>query len=369
MLYFRALVIYEIHPMEQAIKDKINNIQLPGTEINIGQVASIENWNIKNNLIQFDLCFRLPILLFAETVKQQIQETISDYQFTINCLQKISSHKVQNNLKPIPGVKNIIVVASGKGGVGKSTTCVNLALALSQQGANVGIMDADIYGPNQPHMLGVMRQPDSPDGKSILPIICHGLQTMSIAYLVEDDTAMIWRGPMVTRALQQLLNDTKWQDLDYLLLDMPPGTGDIQLTTAQKIPVVGSVVVTTPQDIALLDVTRAIKMFQRVDIDILGIVENMSLYHCPQCGFAEPIFGAEGALKLSQEFNLPLLGQIPLNRAICDNADQGTPIVAMDPDCIASQYYNNIALKLAARIAMKDKTYAHKFPNIVVENK
>ena len=246
--------------------------------------------------------------------------------------QKITSHAVQRGVKLIPGVKNIIAIASGKGGVGKSTTAVNLALALAAEGANVGVLDADIYGPSQPMMLGLAGRPESRDGKTLEPLEAYGLQAMSIGFLIDADTPMVWRGPMVTQALEQLLKDTNWRDLDYLIVDMPPGTGDIQLTLAQKVPVTGAVIVTTPQDIALIDARKGLKMFEKVGVPIVGIVENMSMHVCSKCGHAEPIFGEGGAAKMCDDYKVPFLGGLPLDIHIREQTDAGRPTVIADPD-------------------------------------
>ncbi len=280
---------------------------------------------------------------------------------------KITAHTVQQGLKRITGVKNIIAVASGKGGVGKSTTAVNLALALSAEGANVGILDADIYGPSIPRMLGLSGQPDSKDGKSLEPMVNHGLQAMSIGFLIEEDTPMIWRGPMVTQALEQLLNDTQWKDLDYLIIDLPPGTGDTQLTLAQKVPVSGAVVVTTPQDIALLDARKGLKMFEKVEVPILGIVENMSLHICSGCGHEEHIFGHGGGERMAEEQDVTFLGALPLVRSIREQMDNGNPTVVSDPEGRITEIYREIARKTTARLALEAKDYSAAFPKIVIQ--
>lgn len=280
----------------------------------------------------------------------------------------IEAHVVQRNLPLLKGVKNLIAVASGKGGVGKSSTAVNLALALAQHGAHVGLLDADIYGPSIPQMLGIgMQQPHSPDGKHIEAVQGHGIALMSIGFMVDPDSPMVWRGPMVTSALEQLLRDTLWGDLDYLVVDMPPGTGDIQLTLAQKVPVTGSVIVTTPQDIALLDARKGIRMFEKVGVPILGIVENMSMHICSNCGHAEPVFGEGGGETLGADFQVPLLGKLPLDLRIRQGLDAGQPIVAVNPDSPISQLYREIALKVAGAIAGRARDMSHKFPKIVVE--
>lgn len=281
---------------------------------------------------------------------------------------KVITHQVQQGLKPLPDVKNIIAVASGKGGVGKSTTAVNLALALADEGAAVGILDADIYGPSQPRMLGVNRKPDSEDGKSIEPIVSHGIQAMSIGFLIDEETPMVWRGPMVTQALEQLLRETRWRELDYLVVDLPPGTGDTQLTLAQKIPVSGAIIVTTPQDIALLDARKGLKMFEKVKVPVLGIVENMSTHICSNCGFEEAIFGTGGGQRMSEQYGVPLLGQLPLDIHIREQTDGGQPTVVADSDGPLAQRYRDIARATAARLAQQARSYAHVFPNIVVQN-
>ena len=286
----------------------------------------------------------------------------------VNVGSKIATHGVQKGVKPIPGVKNMIAVASGKGGVGKSTVAVNLALALSVEGANVGILDADIYGPSQPRMLGVTARPESKDGRTMEPITSYHLQAMSIGFLIEEDTPMIWRGPMVTQALEQLLKDTNWHDLDYLLIDLPPGTGDTQLTLAQKVPVSGAVIVTTPQDIALLDARKAYKMFEKVEVPVLGVVENMSTYICSKCGHEEHIFGEGGGMRMAEEYDVDYLGGIPLNMRIREDADAGKPTVIADPEDRISLVYRDIARRTAARLSMEKKDYSAKFPSIVIEN-
>jgi ATP-binding protein involved in chromosome partitioning len=303
----------------------------------------------------------------AAAVRELVRQATGAREVTVEISTEIVSHAVQKNLKPLPGVKNIVAVASGKGGVGKSTTAVNLALALSAEGARVGILDADIYGPSQPLMLGVSTRPET-DGKSFKPVFAHGLQSMSIGYLVDEDTPMIWRGPMATGALQQLLRDTQWDRLDYLIVDLPPGTGDIQLTLAQQIPVSGAVIVTTPQDIALLDAQKALKMFEKVNVPVLGIVENMSIHVCSRCGHAEPIFGEGGGAKMAQKYGTELLGQLPLDRSIRENADGGHPTVIAAPQSEAAERYRSIARKLAARLALKAKDYSGRFPTISIVN-
>ncbi len=311
-----------------------------------------------------------PVALATASIEAQIRAALAalDASVTVAVQGQIEAHVVQRNLPLLKGVKNLIAVASGKGGVGKSSTAVNLALALSRHGARVGLLDADIYGPSIPQMLGVGgEQPHSPDGKHIEALRAHGIALMSIGFLVDAESPMVWRGPMVTSALEQLLRDTLWGELDYLVVDMPPGTGDIQLTLAQKVPVTGSVIVTTPQDIALLDARKGIRMFEKVGVPILGIVENMSMHICTNCGHAEPIFGEGGGAALGTDYQVPLLGKLPLDLRIRAGLDAGQPIVAADPESAISQEYLAIALKVAGAIAARARDTSHKFPKIVIE--
>jgi ATP-binding protein involved in chromosome partitioning len=279
---------------------------------------------------------------------------------------KIVSHAVQRGVKLVPGVKNIIAVASGKGGVGKSTTAVNLALALAAEGASVGILDADIYGPSQPMMMGITGRPESSDGKTMQPMKNHGVEVMSIGFLIDADNPMIWRGPMVTQALEQLLRQTNWGDLDYLIVDMPPGTGDIALTLSQRVPLTGAVIVTTPQDIALLDAKKGLKMFEKVGVPILGLVENMSVYVCPKCGHTEHIFGADGGRKMAAEYGVDDLGALPLNLSIREQADSGRPTVVAEPEGEIAALYMAMARRIAVKIAQRAKDFSSKFPTITI---
>ncbi len=328
---------------------------------------------VRGSTVSAHLRLGYPAAGVRDIIRQQAEaalraiEGVQVAQVTLDW--EIEPHAVQKTLKRMPEVKNIIAVASGKGGVGKSTTAVNLALALQAEGAKVGILDADIYGPSVPRMLGAEgEQPTSVDGRSLEPKMAHGLQSMSIGFLVGEDNPMIWRGPMVTSALQQLLNDTHWHDLDYLIIDMPPGTGDIQLTLAQKVPVAGAVIVTTPQDIALLDAKKGLKMFERVDVPVLGIIENMSLHVCSQCGHVEPIFGEGGGARMAEEYGVELLGQLPLEKGIREQADSGNPTVAAAPESTTAMIYRGIARKLAAKLAQRAKDYSTKFPTIVIKH-
>jgi ATP-binding protein involved in chromosome partitioning len=289
-------------------------------------------------------------------------------QLTIEVRSDVRSHAVQSNLKPIGRIRNIIAVASAKGGVGKSTTAVNLALALASEGARVGLLDADIYGPSQPRMLGLRGQhPTSPDGKRLAPLRAHGIVAMSIGFLVDEEQPMVWRGPMVTQALNQLISDTDWGELDYLLVDMPPGTGDTQLTMGQRVPLSGVVVVTTPQDIALIDARKGLKMFEKINVTVLGVVENMSTHVCSECGHEEHIFGAGGGARMAADYDVPFLGSLPLDIRIREQADGGAPTVAAEPDGTLAEDYRRVALRAAARLAAAPRDYSRRFPNIVVE--
>ncbi|MFO1258593.1 MAG: iron-sulfur cluster carrier protein ApbC [Gammaproteobacteria bacterium] len=281
---------------------------------------------------------------------------------------KIRSHAVQPNVKAVPNIKNIIAVGSGKGGVGKSTTAVNLAIALAQLGAKVGILDADIYGPSQPTLLGVKGKPALNGDKKLIPHQSYGIQSMSIGYLVDDDTPMIWRGPMVSSTLQQLLNETAWDHLDYLIVDLPPGTGDIQLTMAQKVPVSGALIVTTPQDIALNDAVKALRMFEKVSVPILGVVQNMSMHVCERCGHQEAIFGVGGGQDMAKRYEVPFLGDLPLDSRIRQQSDEGCPSVVAERDGEIAKMYRDIAKKLAAKLSLKPINYSAAMPKIVVEN-
>jgi ATP-binding protein involved in chromosome partitioning len=304
----------------------------------------------------------------AAAVKQAVEAVDGVSSCDVEVSWEIVAHSVQKSLKPIDNVKNIIAVASGKGGVGKSTTAVNLALALSAEGARVGILDADIYGPSQPRMLGITGKPESKDGQTLEPMTSYHLQAMSIGFLIDEETPMIWRGPMVTQALEQLLNDTNWDELDYLVIDLPPGTGDTQLTLAQKVPVSGAIVVTTPQDIALLDARKGFKMFEKVEVPVLGIVENMSIHICSNCGHEEHIFGEGGGSRMAEQYGVEFLGALPLEMRIREETDSGKPTVVAEPEARPSQIYREIARKAAAKLSRQAKSYAAKFPNIVIQN-
>ncbi len=357
---------------ELTIQNALKSLIDPNTGKDFITSKSAKNIQINGNNISVDIVLGYP----AKSVMAEVQALVTQHLktladggvVTVNIGSRIVAHKAQQGVSLLPNIKNIIAVASGKGGVGKSTTSVNLALALAAEGATVGLLDADIYGPSQPQMLGISGQPESADGKSMEPMLAHGIQAMSIGFLVDVDTPMVWRGPMVTGALEQLLRDTKWRDLDYLVIDLPPGTGDIQLTLSQKIPVTGAIIVTTPQDIALLDARKGLKMFEKVNIPILGIVENMSTHICSNCGHEEHIFGAGGAAKMCADYNVDLLGALPLDISIREQTDNGNPTVIHAPDSKIAHIYKEIARKAAIKIANSSLDHSSKFPNIVIQN-
>ncbi len=354
--------------IEEALKGYIE----PNMGKDLVSTKTLKDVQIDAGKVKLKVELGFPAKSVAEEIKQGACAAVKKLDGVEDCevdlSWKIVAHSVQKSLKPIDNIKNIIAVASGKGGVGKSTTAVNLALALSAEGAKVGILDADIYGPSQPRMLGISGQPQSPDGKTLEPMNSYHLQAMSIGFLIDEETPMIWRGPMVTQALEQLLNDTNWSDLDYLVIDLPPGTGDTQLTLAQKVPVSGAIIVTTPQDIALLDARKGFKMFEKVEVPVLGIVENMSIHICSNCGHEEHIFGEGGGKSMSEQYDVDFLGALPLEKRIREETDSGKPTVVAEPDCRASEIYREIARKSAAKLALQAKSYAAKFPNIVIQN-
>jgi ATP-binding protein involved in chromosome partitioning len=357
---------------ESQIQSALKEITDPNTGKDFISTKSARNIRIDGNNIALDIVLGYPAKSVAAEIQAMVQDklkTLDDVgSILVNVTSKIAPHSVQRGVNLLPGVKNIIAVASAKGGVGKSTTAVNLALALAAEGASVGILDADIYGPSQPQMLGINARPESTDGKSMEPLESHGIQAMSIGFLVDIDTPMVWRGPMVTGALEQLLRETRWRDLDYLVIDLPPGTGDIQLTLSQKVPVTGAVIVTTPQDIALLDARKGLKMFEKVGIPILGIVENMSTHICSQCGHEEHIFGAGGAAAMCKDYNVDLLGSLPLDIRIREQADSGMPTVVAEPNSKIAAVYKQIARTAAIKIAQLGMDHSSKFPNIVIQN-
>lgn len=346
-------------------------IEDPYTQQDLQSAGSIKAIDPDNSRVAIQIELGYPAAGYKETLARQIGAALAGQGLAAGAIDiacKIGSHSVQRGVQRLAAVKNTIAIASGKGGVGKSTTAVNLALALAAEGATAGILDADIYGPSQPRMLGLAGQPDSTDGKTVEPKVNYGVQSMSIGYLIEEDTPMIWRGPMVTRALEQLLNDTRWRALDYLIIDLPPGTGDIQLTLCQKIPVSGAVIVTTPQDIALLDAKKALKMFEKVQVPVLGVIENMSTHICSRCGYEEPVFGMGGGAEMARRYEVALLGQLPLDISIREGADNGRPTVAAEPDSAIAMNYREIARRAAGRLAVQARDYSAKFPKIVIEN-
>ena len=358
---------------EQSVQAALQAVIDANTGKDLVTSRSAKNIKINGADVSVDVELGYPAKSQIEPMRERVVAAIKAVagagNVSANVYQKIVSHAVQKGVKLVPGVKNIIAVASGKGGVGKSTTAVNLALALSAEGASVGILDADIYGPSQPQMLGIANgQPESADGKKLQPMEAHGLQAMSIGFLIDPETPMVWRGPMVTQALTQLLGDTNWRDIDYLVVDLPPGTGDIQLTLAQQVPVTGAVIVTTPQDIALLDARKGLKMFEKVGIPILGIVENMSIHICSKCGHEEHIFGSGGGDKMSQDYEVEMLGALPLDRSIREQVDSGHPTVVSDPTGRVSEIYKGIARRIAVKIAEQAKDHSAKFPSIVIQN-
>ncbi len=333
---------------------------------------SVKNVQVNGDAVSVEIILGYPAQTVHESTRAavvaKVQALPGVKAVAVSVTSKIVAHAVQRGVKLIPNVKNIVAVASGKGGVGKSTVAANLALALAAEGATVGMLDADIYGPSQPMMLGIKGKPETRDGKSIEPMMGHGVQAMSIGFMIDTETPMVWRGPMVTQALEQLLNETHWQNVDYLVVDLPPGTGDIQLTLAQRVPVTGAVIVTTPQDIALLDARKGLKMFEKVNIPILGIVENMSTHVCPNCGHESHIFGEGGANRMASDYKVDLLGQIPLDIDIRQQADSGSPTVVAAPNSKAADIYRQIARRVAVKLAEKQQDHSAAFPKIVVQN-
>ena len=357
----------------EIVTEALKNVVDPNTGKDFVSSRCIKDLAVNGGDVRFVVELGYPANSQHDAIRKQVVNGLSGLaglgKVEVEVRSKIVAHAVQQGVKLLPGVKNIIAVASGKGGVGKSTTAANLALALAAEGAQVGILDADIYGPSQPQMLGIGEErPQSADGKTMEPLEAHGLQAMSIGFLVDVETPMVWRGPMATQALTQLLKETNWKDLDYLVIDMPPGTGDIQLTLSQSVPVTGAVIVTTPQDIALLDARKGLKMFEKVGVPIVGVVENMSIHICSKCGNEEPIFGAGGGEKLCADYGIPFLGALPLDLQIRVEVDSGTPTVVADPDGRIAAIYKEIARKVAVRVAEKAKDMTHKFPSIVVQN-
>lgn len=361
-----------VQPARDSIEAALKQWSEPHLQKDLVSADAIRDLRVADAKVVLEVELGFPAAGYRDVLAQQLAALIRDQtgvaEVEVEIGWRIASHLVQPALKPLPGIKNIIAVSSGKGGVGKSTTAVNLALALAAEGARVGLLDADIYGPSLPRMLGISGRPDSRDGKKLVPLVNYGIQAMSAGFMIDEETPMIWRGPMATQALQQLLRDTAWQDLDYLVVDLPPGTGDIQLTLAQKVPVTGAVVVTTPQDIALLDARKGFRMFEKVHVPVLGIVENMSTHVCSRCGHEEPIFGAGGGARMAAQYRLELLGSLPLDIRIREQADGGKPTVVAEPDGRLAQIYREIARKAAARLSLQARDYSSRFPKITISN-
>jgi ATP-binding protein involved in chromosome partitioning len=355
---------------EALLLEALKAVVDPNTGRDFVSARQLKNLKVEGGDVAFDIELgypgksQMPVLRKALIAAARAVPGVANV--SVNIATRIVSHAVQRGVQLLPGVKNIVAVASGKGGVGKSTTTANLALALAAEGASVGILDADIYGPSQPMMMGIEGRPESIDGKTMEPLENYGVQVISIGFLVDAEQAMIWRGPMATQALEQLLRQTNWRELDYLLIDMPPGTGDIALTLSQRVPLTGAVIVTTPQDIALLDVQRGVEMFKKVGVPILGIVENMAVYHCPNCGHVDHIFGADGGQRMATKYGVDYLGGLPLTLSIREQADSGRPTVVADPDSEIAATYRQIARKVAVQIAQKAKDFSAKFPTIQV---
>jgi len=355
---------------ETALQEALKAVVDPNTGRDLVSTKLLRNLKIEGGDVSFEVELGYPAKSQVPALRKALiaaARTLPGVEnVSIQIGWKITAHAVQRGVQLLPRVKNIVAVASGKGGVGKSTTTVNLALALAAEGAKVGILDADIYGPSQPMMMGITGRPESEDGKSMMPLANYGVEVMSIGFLVDEDQAMIWRGPMATQALDQLLRQTNWGDLDYLLVDMPPGTGDIALTLSQRVPLTGAVIVSTPQDIALIDAKKGLTMFEKVGVPILGIVENMAVYCCPNCGHTEHIFGADGGKRMAEQFKVDHLGSLPLNLSIRQQADEGRPTVVADPDGEIAALYKTVARSVAVKIAQRAKDFSAKFPTITV---
>ncbi|HZP65398.1 MAG TPA: iron-sulfur cluster carrier protein ApbC [Rudaea sp.] len=356
----------------QRVRELLATLIDPHTGQDLVASGALKGVGVDGANVAVEIALAYPAKTWADTLAATVRQTLEAdpaiARATVQVTWRVYAHKVQKDLTPLPNVKNILAVASGKGGVGKSTTAVNLALALAAEGAAVGVLDADIYGPSIPRMLGVSGKPESKDGQHIEPKRAHGVEAMSIGFLIEEDTPMIWRGPMVTQALTQLLGETNWTALDYLVIDLPPGTGDIQLTLCQRVPVSGALIVTTPQDIALLDAKKGLKMFEKVEVPVLGIVENMALHICSNCGHAEHIFGAGGGERMARDYGVPLLGSLPLDIHIREQADGGNPTVAADPAGPIAASYREIARKAAAQLSLRARSKAIQLPKIVIQN-
>jgi ATP-binding protein involved in chromosome partitioning len=355
---------------DTAVTEALTSVTDPNTGKDFVSTKQLRNLKVEGGDVSFDVELGYPAKSQLPALRKALIAAVRALpgveNVSANLSIKILAHAVQRGVQLLPTIKNVIAVASGKGGVGKSTTAVNLALALASEGAKVGILDADVYGPSLPMMMGIEGRPESTDGKSMEPLENFGVQVMSIGFLVDTDNPMIWRGPMATQALEQLLRQTNWNDLDYLIVDMPPGTGDIQLTLSQRVPLTGAVIVTTPQDIALIDAKKGLKMFEKVGVPILGIVENMAVYCCPNCGHTAHIFGADGGKKMAAEYGVDYLGALPLNLGIREQADAGRPTVVSDPDGEIAGLYKTVARQVAVKVAAKAKDFSSKFPTISI---
>jgi ATP-binding protein involved in chromosome partitioning len=359
-------------PTVQAVQDALKSVLDVNTGKDIVTAKCMSNLRVEGGDVMFDIELGYPARSQHDDLRKRAIAAVRGVpgvgKVSVNILTRVTAHSVQRGVKLMHNVKNIIAVASGKGGVGKSTTAVNLALALAAEGATVGMLDADIYGPSQPMMLGIHSKPESEDGKSMEPLENYGIQSMSIGYMIEPDNPMVWRGPMATQALEQLLNQTNWRNLDYLIVDMPPGTGDIQLTLSQRVPLTGAVIVTTPQDIALLDAKKGLKMFEKVGVPILGVVENMAVHVCSNCGHSEHIFGEGGGKRMCEQYGADYLGALPLDINIRMQADSGRPTVVADPSGTIAALYKDVARKVALKVAEKAKDFTARFPTISVTN-
>jgi ATP-binding protein involved in chromosome partitioning len=355
---------------DTAVSDVLKSVIDPNTGRDFVSTRQLKNLKVEGGDVSFDVELGYPaksqIAALRKALIAAVRTLPGVENVSINLSTRIIAHAVQRGVQLLPTIKNVVAVASGKGGVGKSTTAVNLALALAAEGAAVGILDADIYGPSQPMMMGIEGRPESSDGKTMEPLENYGVQVMSIGFLVDTDNPMIWRGPMATQALEQLLRQTNWGELDYLIVDMPPGTGDIQLTLSQRVPLTGAIIVTTPQDIALLDAKKGLKMFEKVGVPILGIVENMAVHVCSNCGHVEHIFGAEGGKRMAAEYGVDYLGALPLDLGIREQADAGRPTVVSDADGEIAGIYKAVARQVAVKIAAKAKDFSSKFPTISI---
>jgi ATP-binding protein involved in chromosome partitioning len=359
-------------PAENALREKLNAYTDPYLAQTLGEAKAVISVALEGAVVRVELVLGFPcadyVAELQAALQGYLQPLLGPARLALELRAQITAHAVQRTLKPLANVKNIVAVASGKGGVGKSTTAANLALAWAAQGAKVGLLDADIYGPSQPMMMGLSgAKPVSEDGKHMSPLRAYGVEVMSIGFMIDPEQPMAWRGPMVTSALTQLLGDTNWGELDYLVVDMPPGTGDIQLTLAQRVPVSGALIVTTPQDIALLDARKGLKMFEKVEVRVLGVVENMSMHVCSQCGHVEHVFGSGGGARMAAQYGVQLLGELPLDIRIREDADGGSPTVVAEPDSARARAYFLMARRTAARLATLNKDYSRAFPKITVE--